>query len=140
MENYILDIFEAMAQKYEESGREQNKHCVGIFKTPQEMARKAGQVINRLHIEGLPVTMTGVSLRLGYAGRQGLYNHENYGDDYVPVVNLIRNFVVAYNEERIYNQPAGSIFMLKNLEPTIYRDKTEQDIKLDNYNYDVEID
>lgn len=75
-----------------------------------------------------PVTMTGLARALGFSGLHSFYRYETYPDqDFKWVIDQARMRVMECYEENLHGTGAtGSMFALKNMDPDIWRDKSEQ--------------
>lgn len=78
----------------------------------------------------LKLTVTGLTLHLGFAHRASLDDYEAKGPDFFYIIKRARSFVENGYEQRLLSEegsPAGAIFALKNMG---WKDKSESDVNL----------
>lgn len=70
------------------------------------------------------VSIVELALHLGFNSRVSLLNYEGYSPEFLSTIKRAKARVEAYYEKHlVLNNPAGSIFALKNFE---WKDKVEQ--------------
>lgn len=86
--------------------------------------KKGRKTISICIREPEPATITGLTLFIGFANRQSLYDYEENNNEYSGIIKRARARVEhEYEKNLSSDKPTGSIFALKNMG---WRDKTER--------------
>lgn len=99
-----------------------------IYSTVDEMIPALDAWIERVKTGEEFPTITGLCLALGFDSKDTLYKYRDKPEFTYPIKKAILFVEHGYEKNLRLNTPAGSIFALKNMG---WKDKTEQDIKLD---------
>lgn len=99
------------------------------YPTPEKLKKAIDGYLVDCKASGDPLTITGLTLSLGFSSRQSLYNYaEKIG--YEDVVNLGRLHVEHAYEIKLHgNYVTGPIFALKNMG---WKDTQHQEIQQEN--------
>ena len=97
-----------------------NKNAVGnkggsppFYKSPNELQKACDNYFNSL--EGIPATITGLTLALGFSTRKSLLDYAEKLE-FVNIIKKARLKVEHEYEKRLSsNAPVGAIFVLKNM-------------------------
>jgi len=85
----------------------------------------------------LNLTMTGLSLYLGFQSLQSLFDYENKDEACSYIIKKARVVIeMSYEHQLTDGYNAGAIFALKNFK-SIWKDKTEQEVKTTNVTLDL---
>lgn len=94
-----------------------------IFKNETELRKAVDEYFDYIKEEKEPATVTGLTLFLGFANRQSLYDYEENNEKYSCIIKRARARVEHEYEKCLFAQsPTGAIFALKNMG---WRDKSE---------------
>lgn len=100
-----------------------------FYQTPEAFEAKVDEYVEHCRAESLPLTITGLCLFLGFADVCSLHD---YGKrpDFAHVVKRARMVVESGYEARVATAKtggavAGGIFVLKNVAPDRWKDRTE---------------
>jgi hypothetical protein len=99
------------------------------FKTPEEMQEAIDAYYAECKERNAPLTMTGLSIALGFESRSSLVDYKKRDDAFSHTIKKARQEVERAVEERMLSSSgvvAGVIFNAKN--NFGWRDRTEQDI------------
>jgi len=95
------------------------------FETDEQLSAKVEEYFESL--SGMPATITGLALFLGFESRQSFYDYEER-EDFSYTIKRARLMIENEYEKKLSgNNCTGSIFALKNLG---WKDKTEQDLNV----------
>jgi len=96
------------------------------YKTVKKFDDKITEYFKYVKKKGYPVTITGVTMFLGFADRRSLYDYEKR-EGFSHSVKRVQLAVENVYEMNLHgNNVAGSVFALKNMG---WKDKSEVDIK-----------
>jgi hypothetical protein len=108
-----------------------NKNALGneggrppFYETPEELQKACDNFFNECKENGIPTTITGLALALGFSTRKSLLDYE----EKLEFVNIIKKSKLKveceYEKKLSSGQPTGSIFALKNMD---WHDKSEHE-------------
>lgn len=102
------------------------------YKTVEELEKKIDQFFEERHESGIPPTVAGLALWLGFASRFSLYDYKER-PEYSHTIKKAIERIEDYAERIILTNGAsatGAIFWLKNHRWT---DRTVQDVNVNGY-------
>lgn len=108
-----------------------NKYSVGnnggrppIWDNAEELNEKITEYFSQSKTQNIKATITGLALYLGFDSRQSLYDYEKKDE----FSYIIKRAKLAVENSYEMGGTAFDIFALKNMG---WKDKTEQDVKVD---------
>ncbi len=101
------------------------------YKTPQQFDKAVDKYVTDCRVAKKPLTLTGLSLSMGFANRNSITHYKNL-PEFVESVDRAKMIVENQYEENLHargTSPVGSIFALKNFGWT---DKQEMQVGADD--------
>lgn len=99
-----------------------------IYDTPEQMLLKASEYFEiETQKNGIcKPTISGLTFHLGFSTRQSWYNYKDKSKEFLDSINMMQTFIESCYEKNLHGYSfAGSIFALKNINPTYWKDKIE---------------
>lgn len=111
-----------------------------FYETPEQMMEKAIEYFEiETNTQGVcKPTISGLIFHLGFEKRQSWYDYKEKSKEFTYTINRLQKFIESCYEKNLHGfNYAGSIFALKNLNSSEWKDETHSEINQTNKNITV---
>lgn len=103
------------------------------FQTPGLMQQAVDHYFDQRREDGVPPTLSGLALALGFTSLGALSKYRNYDDgDFRDIIDAARLRIMDANEVALAQGKSSNSFLLKNLDKEFWKDRTEQAVDLND--------